>query len=369
MIVVQTSRETMPAVAVHPGKAHSLHLTELPVPAPGPGEVLVRVKRVGVCGTDQEIIEASFGSPPPGADWLVLGHEVLGQVEATGQGVTGWQPGDLVTNTVRRAGDCTCDPCLTGQTDMCTGHRYTEFGIIGRHGFMTHAFVEEPERLVRVPAALEQIGILVEPLSVVEKAWQQATLIQGRIPGWAPKTALVLGAGPIGLLGTLLLRSHGLEVTTVARRAAPSTASTIITAAGGRYASVREHSLAEITATMPSIDIIFEAAGNAHLSFDAMRLLGNNGVYVLLSLTPDAEDTVPVGAINREWVLGNKVLVGSVNSSKEHFEMGVTDLQRFEALWPGLASRLITRRLHGFKDWQKIVERETDGVKTVIEVE
>lgn len=362
-----TPTPTMPAVAVHPGRPHSLHLTELPRPAAGPGQVLLKVRRVGVCGTDMEIIEAKFGTPPPGADELVIGHEMLGEIVEVGPGVVGWEPGMLVTDTVRRPGGCA--PCQGGQSDFCADLAYTEFGIIGRHGFMTELFVEEPERLVGVPPHLEAVGILTEPLSVVEKALQQAEAIQRRIESWVPRTALVLGAGPIGILGTLLLRSRGMEVVTVARRPAPNAPSAILEAAGARYASIRETSLAEIAAGLPPIDVIFECSGNAELAFEAARVLGNNGVLVLLSITASGEPApIDIGAINREFVLGNKVMVGSVNSSKIHFEMGVEDLARFESLWPGLAARLITRRLPGLAAWEEITQREADGIKTVIEV-
>ncbi|MFM9108980.1 MAG: glucose 1-dehydrogenase [Chloroflexota bacterium] len=360
--------EMMPAVAVRPGTPHSLHPTTLPRPEPGPGEVLVKVLRVGVCGTDMEIIEAKFGTAPSGSEALVLGHEVFGVVEAAGPGAgSAMAPGTYVTTTVRRPGGCA--PCQSGQGDFCADLAYTEHGIIGLHGFMTEHFVERPERLIAVPAALEPVGILTEPLSVVEKALQQATAIQRRIDSWQPRTALVLGAGPIGLLGTLLLRSRGMEVVTVARRHAPNAPSEIIEAAGGRYVSIRERALPEIAAELPPIDLIFECSGNATLAFDATRVLGNNGVLVLLSITGgEATTPIPLDLINREFVLGNKVMVGSVNSSKIHFEMGVEDLARFEGLWPGLTGRMITRRLPGLGAWQQITEREADGIKTVIEV-
>ncbi len=358
---------TMPAVAVRPGQAHSLHATRIPRPSAGPGQVLVDVIRVGVCGTDQEIIEGAIGAPPTDADALVLGHEVFGRVAALGEGVRGWEVGEFVTNTVRRPGGC--DPCQSGQADFCDDLAYSEYGIFGLNGFMTEQFVEDPQRLVRVPPHLSEIGILTEPLSVVEKALQQATLIQQRIEGWQPRTGLVIGAGPIGLLGTLLLRSRGLETVTVARRAAPNRPAEIIEAAGGHYASVRETSLTEIAAGLPPIDLVFECSGNAGMAFEAARVLGNNGVLVLLSLTPAGiVEPIDIGAVNREFVLGNKVMVGSVNSSKIHFEMGVADLERFEVAWPGLSSRLITRRLPGFASWEQIVQREADGIKTVIEV-
>ncbi|MFM8593718.1 MAG: alcohol dehydrogenase catalytic domain-containing protein, partial [Chloroflexota bacterium] len=295
-------------------------------------------------------------------------HVMLCRVEAVGGSVTGWQHGDLVTNTVRRPD--WCEACRSGQSDFCTDLEYTEFGIIGRHGFMTEYIVDQPERLIRVPVELEHVGILIEPLSVVEKALQQAQLIQRRISTWTPKSALVVGAGPSGLLGALLLRGRGVEDGTgVARRPAPNAPSRIIEAAGARYASVRERSLREIVADQPPVDVIFECSGNAEIAFDAMRVLGNNGVMVLLSIT-GGDDLVPqpINLLNREFVLGNKVLAGSVNSSKEHFELGVADLTAIVQRWRGLAEQLITRRLPGFAAWEQITQKESDGIKTVIEV-
>jgi threonine dehydrogenase-like Zn-dependent dehydrogenase len=209
----------------------------------------------------------------------------------------------------------------------------------------------------------------VEPLSVVEKALRQATLIQRRLAAWAPRTALVLGAGPIGLLGTLLLRSRGMQVTTVARRPGPHVAAEIIEAAGARYLPSLGGPLRELLAGCPPIDLIFEATGVADVPFQAMEVLGNDGVLVLLSLTGgEALAPVPVAAINRELVLGNKVIVGSVNSSMEDFQLGLADLARFEELWPGLAARLITRRLAGLGAYEQIAGRGQGGIKTVIEV-
>ena len=357
---------TMPAIAVYPGRADTVHLTELPRPTPGPGEALVRVRRVGVCGTDQEIIAALFGSPPTGSDELVLGHEVLGVVEATGPRTDGVREGDLVVATVRRPDGCPA--CLAGQPDMCVWQGFTERGIVGAHGYMVERFVEDVRHLVVLPPALESVGVLLEPLTVVEKALRQADLIQRRLASWAPKTALILGAGPIGLLGALLLRSRGIDVVVVARRPAPNPAAAIVEGCGGRYASLRETPLAELAADLPPFDLVFEATGVAQLAFEAMGVLGSNGVLVLLSNTGgDEVAPVPVARLNLGFVQGNKVLVGSVNAAHEDFTAGVADLGRFEELWPGLTARLITHRLNGFADVARIAGGIDEGIKAVIE--
>lgn len=251
---------------------------------------------------------------------------------------------------------------------MCIQRAYTERGILGAHGYMVEQFTEREPFLVPVPASLEGVGVLVEPLSVVEKAIRHADLIQARLRSWAPTTALVLGAGPIGLLGTLLLRLRGVEVVTVARRPAPNPAAAVVEACGARYHSVRETPLADVAATLPNIDLILEATGVSALVADGMTLLGNNGVLVLLSVTGgESVAPVPLDAINREFVFGNKVMVGSVNAGLEDFAAGVEHLAEFERRWPGLTSQVITHRLRGFDEAERIADATDDGIKTVVE--
>jgi threonine dehydrogenase-like Zn-dependent dehydrogenase len=363
-----TAIGVQPAIAIHPGQANSLHLTEIPRDEPGPGQVLIRVRQVGICGTDRELIHGSFGSAPTGAAALVLGHEMLGKIETVGPDVFDFTPGQLVTATVRRPDGCPA--CAAGQPDMCQWLDYTERGIVGLHGFMTESVVEDVRWVVGVPHELAHIGVLVEPLSVVEKALRQANLIQRRLASWDPKTALVLGAGPIGLLGTLLLRSRGMEVVTIARRPGPHPISELVEAAGARYAATQETSIQEVAAGLPPIDLIFEATGNAAPGFAAMEVLGNNGVLVLLSgASSPTELSVPAAAINGSLLRGNKVVAGSVNSGREDFEAGVEDLSRFETLWPALASRLITRHLDGLDDYACILDNPEGDIKTVIDVD
>ncbi len=353
-------------VAVHPGQAGSVHVTKLAQPRPGPDEALVRVRRVGVCGTDTEIINAKFGTAPAGAQELVLGHEVLGEVEAVGDGVTTLRPGDLVTATVRRPDGC--PTCRAGQVDMCLWGNYTERGILGAHGYMAQFFTENVRYLVPIPVELEPVSVLVEPLSVVEKAYRQAILIQRRLAVWTPETAVVLGAGPIGILGTLLLRQQGLQVYTLARTPAPNSAAEIVERAGAHYVSTRQISFANLRDSLPNVDLIFESTGASALAFEGMEALGINGVLMLLSITGgDAKGLVPTDAINRSVVLGNKIVAGSVNATTEDFARGVQRLGQFEHEWPGLAVSLITDRLRGFDDAHRIAEAAGRGVKTVLE--
>lgn len=358
------SNHTVRGVAIHPGRPHSIHLTSIPAPILAPDEVMVTVNQVGICGTDKEIIDGHFGTAPRGSDELILGHEVLGTVTEVGDNVTDLSPGQLVVATVRRPDDCPA--CRSGQPDFCLWRGFTEHGIIGRHGFMVERFGERPEYLIPVPTSLAHLGVLLEPLSVVEKALRVMNAVQQRLFDWNPKTAVIFGAGPIGLLGTLLLRSLDIDVYTIARRPAPHLAASIITEAGGTYLATSEHTLTDLVRDLPNIDIIFEASGDSEPAFSAMSLLGNNGVLVLLSLTgTDRTLSVPADAINREFVAGNKLMVGSVNSHYDDFVSGVARLSTFEQRWPGLTSRLITVHLNGFDDALRI--RDAGGIKAILD--
>jgi threonine dehydrogenase-like Zn-dependent dehydrogenase len=358
----------VPGLAVTPGTPHSLHLTEIVLPRIGPGDVQIRVLQAGICGTDREIIEAHFGSAPSDGPSLVIGHEVLGVVEAIGDTVTTVSPGDLVTVTVRRG--CGCAQCAAGASDFCADLRFTERGIIGLHGFMTKQFVESAEYVIPVPSELREIGVLVEPTSVAEKAWRVAMAVQSRIAAWQPKTAAVFGAGPIGLLATLVLRAKGLDVYTVARRpASESPAARIVAACGATYIASREQDLAELKAAMPNVDIIMECSGSSEAVEAAIPLLGINGVLILLSVTGgNRTATLPLDKVNFEFVTGNKAMVGSVNSTADDFRAAITDLQEIERRWPGLATRLITHRLSSLDEAVGLMESTRGAIKAIVEL-
>ncbi len=362
-----TSVAAVDAIAVNPKRPNSLQRTTVDLPVVGPSDVLVDVIRVGVCGTDREIIHGEIGYAPEGSDLLVIGHEVLGRVNTVGDAVSDLAPGDLVTATVRRPDGCPA--CRAGEPDMCLWLTYTERGINGAHGFMAHQFVERRENLIPIPGHLETTGVLIEPLTVVEKALRQAHLIQQRMAYWTPKTAIVTGAGPIGILGTLLLRSLGTDVHTVARTLAPNTSATVIEAAGAHYVSTQDESLAQLAERVGPVDLMIESTGASQVGFEAMRVLGNNGVLVLLSLTGGGKTIeIPADAINTSLVVGNKVVVGSVNAGAVDFTNAVTRLERFDELWPGLAASLITSRIPFDGDLDAIIDKATDGIKTVVEV-
>ena len=334
----------MRAVTVVPGKAHSLTVREdIPEPPIDDRRALVRVLETGVCGTDKEIDEALFGEAPPGSPYLILGHENLGRVERTPEG-SGLAKGDLVVSTVRRPCPELCRSCIEGQHDMClTGH-YLERGIKGLHGFMCDLYVESPRYLIHVPPGLRAVAVLIEPLSFIEKGIEQALRIQQRLE-WEPRTALVLGAGPVGLLAGLTLRLRGLDVTLASRGPETSAAARLAQDAGMRYVA-RTTPVERLPSVVGEIDIVFEGTGAAAMIMPAIQTLGLDGVCVLASVTGgEAKVEIDVAAWNREVVLGNRVVLGTVNAGRRHFEAGVRDLATAEERFPGWLGRMITRRL------------------------
>ena len=341
----------MKAVAVYPGRPGSAHLAEVPEPSldqvPDGRGVLVRVLRVGLDGTDHEINGGQYGTAPEGDDFLVLGHESLGVVEEVGAAVTELEPGDLVVARVRRAGTSIYD--RIDMPDMTTDDEYFEHGISRVHGFLTERYVEEPRYLIRVPASLREVGVLLEPTSVVEKGIHQAYEIQRRLRIWEPRRAAVLGAGTIGLLATMALRNRGLEVTTFGLDEAPYLNSNLVEALGARYVGTRDRAVPQLAGEHGQFDLIFEATGFSPLVFEAMcLLLGKNGVIVLSSVTGGMRRVdVPSDAINLDFVLGNKVMVGTVNANRLHFEAGVADMAIAEAQYPGWLGRLLTHPVRG----------------------
>ncbi len=354
------ARKMMKAIAVFPGRPGSVHLAELPKPSvtdiPGGRGVLVRILRVGVDGTDKEINAAEYGEAPEGSPFLVLGHESFGVVEEIGARVTELMTGDYVVATVRRPGMSIYD--RIGTSDMTTDDVYFERGISRRHGFLTEYYVEDPEFLVKMPQGLREVGVLLEPTTVVEKGIAQAFEIQRRLRVWRPKKAAVIGAGTIGLLATLALRLRGLEVTTFAKQRRPYLNSDLVETLRARYASAEEDdAFLNVAAKYGPFDLIFEASGFAPLMFDAMQALAKNGVLVLSSVTgSDHKVEVPADRINLSFVLGNKVMVGTVNANREYFETGVKDLSQAALEYPGWLNRLLTHPVKGLENYRQLFE-------------
>ncbi|MCZ6796002.1 MAG: glucose 1-dehydrogenase [Planctomycetota bacterium] len=364
----------MKAIAVLPGKPNSVHLASLESPSvsdvPGGRGVLVEVLQVGVDGTDKEINAAEYGGAPPGYDFLVIGHESFGRVAEVGPNVSELRPGDLVAATVRRPGKSLYD--VIGTYDMTTDETYYERGINLIHGFLTEYYVDEPEYLVRVPQGVAHAGVLMEPVSIVEKGVAQAYEIQRRLLVWRPKRAAVMGAGAIGQLATLILRLRGLDVVTVARTPGPHLKSELVEALGATYLSTGEKTIEEIAAEHGPFDLVFEATGSSAVAWRSLEILAKNGILVLTSITGgDRRIEIPADRINLDFVLYNKVMFGTVNAHRGYVEMGVRDFALAECQVPGWLSRLLSHPVEGLENYEemmRLLTSEKQAVKVYVQV-
>jgi len=372
----------MKAVAVIPGKPNSVHLRDVPVPTltdqphphvcrvPEGRAVKVKSLQIGVDATDREINEALYGNAPPGGEHLVIGHESFGRVVEVGDKVTEFKPGDYVSCTVRRPGGSLFDKI--GRNDITKEEVYYERGINLCHGYLTEYFVDDAEYMVKVPVNLKHLGVLSEPASVCAKAIEQAYLAQQRLQVWNPQRAFVLGAGQIGLLATMMLRLRGLEVYTLATRPGPHRKSEITEAYGATYVSTRQTSMADLAKQVGKPDLIFEATGNAEVCFRAMEVLAINGALVWTSITGGSHDVTVDGAkINLEWVLGNKLLVSSVNGNRRHFELGIQALSHGEHTYPGVTERILTHPVAGLDNYQEMMRllvEDKEALKVFVNV-
>ena len=365
MATAQTATGTMQAVAVTPLRAQSARLVTMPVPAAQPGRLVMRVLEVGIDGTDTEINNAQYGEAPPGYDFLVIGHEALSRVEAIGDGVTGFAAGELVVATVRRPDGCI--NCHAGESDMCLTGGYTERGIKGAHGYMAELYDEVPDFLVKIPPALRPFAVLLEPLSIVEKAIFQAWKIQERMV-WAPKRAVILGAGTIGVLAAVLLRLRGLEVHVYATTPEDDDRARLIGSLGAAYHDVHRHPIAHLADELGQIDFILEATGVSSVAFEAAGAVGVNGVVCLVGVSGGTgQIQIPGDVLNLRLVLGNRLVFGSVNANRRYFEMGVRHFQDGEGRWPGIFEKLITRRVP-FKDFRSALDRRPTDIKTLLTI-
>ncbi len=365
----------MKAIAVYPGKPNSLHLADLAMPSvdqvPDGRGVLVKVLRVGVDGTDKEINAAEYGAAPRGYDFLTLGHESFGRVVEVGPNVSGLARGHYVVATVRRPGRSLYD--AIGTSDVTTDTTYYERGINLLHGYLTEYYVDDAEYIVRVPAQLKSVGVLLEPASVVEKGIEQAFEIQRRLKVWRPARAAVVGAGPLGLLATLFLRLRGLDVTTLARSLPPTLQSDLVESLGARYVSTHQTPLVQAAEQHGPFDLIVEATGASSVAFEGMQALGPNGVLVLTGISGgDRMIEVPADRILLGFVLGNKVAVGSVNANRTHFERGVQDMALAALEYPGWLERLLTHPVRGLDNYDQMMRLLTDeksAIKVFVEVD
>jgi threonine dehydrogenase-like Zn-dependent dehydrogenase len=362
------------ALAVTPAERRIELVTDHPEPAiVAPDDVLLRVLRVGVCGTDREICAFDYGTPPAGESRLVLGHESLTEVVAAGPAAAGFAPGQLVVPMVRRpCADLACDACRAGRQDFCVTGGYVERGIKGAHGFMTERVMDSARWLVPLPEALRDVGVLVEPLTIAEKALLEVRRMLDRMP-WrgddlAGLRAVVLGGGPVGLLGAMALRTAGCAVTLLSKQPATDVRAGLMETIGGRYASAAETPIATLLPSLGRTDLVYEAVGAAAPAFEALGALGPNAMFVFTGVpgrrgAPDVDS----GAIMRSVVLNNQVVLGTVNAGRDAYEAAVADLGRFVAAWPDAVRALITNRVP-LEGAPGALTTRGDGIKTVVEI-
>jgi threonine dehydrogenase-like Zn-dependent dehydrogenase len=346
----------MRALTVRPGVAGSARLDDVPEPPEAEGPVLVEVLAIGVCGTDAEIIAGKYGEAPPGAQRLILGHESLGRVVEAPEG-SGLAKGDLVAGIVRRPDPVPCPNCAVGEWDMCRNGLYTEHGIKRLDGFARERYRSEPHRLVKIDPKLGHLGVLMEPASILAKAWEHIERI-GRRAAWSPRKVLVTGAGPIGLLAALMGVQRGLEVHVLDR-----------VTDGPKPGLVRDLGASYHTGTVqeacPGADIVIECTGVSRLVFDAMEATGANGIVCLTGVSSGGRDlTIDLGKLNRAMVLENDVVFGSVNANRRHYEAAAEALAKADHDW---LARLITRRVP-LDHWQDALNRRPDDVKPVLKL-
>jgi len=344
------------ALTVVPGQAGSARLDDVPDPNPRSDLVLVETLLIGVCGTDIEIVSGRYGWAPPGQDRLVLGHESLGRVLQAPPG-SGLAQGDLVVGIVRRPDPEPCPNCAAGEWDMCRNGRYTERGIKQLHGYCSVRYVVEPGYAVKVDPSLERVGVLLEPTSVVAKAWEHVERI-GRRTTWEPRKALVTGAGPIGLLAALLAVQRGLD-THVLDRVTDGPKPQLVRDLGATYHS------GSVEEACKDADVVVEATGVGQLVFDVMQHTGAGGIVCLTGVSSSGRSIgVDAGLLNRELVLENDVVFGSVNANRRHYEQAAEALARADRGW---LEGLITRTVP-VERWQESLERRPDDVKVVIDL-
>ena len=369
----------MKAVAVFPAE-HRCSVIDHPEPrVASPTEVRLRMLDVGICGTDKEIVSFQYGTPPDGSPYLVIGHESLGEVVEVGAQVTRVKAGDLAVPTVRRPCDVpTCLACRAGRQDFCSSAQYTERGIVRRHGFMTEFVVEEERYLNPVPRGLRDVAVLVEPLTIAEKAVEQMWQVQQRLPWTVPtgagvppaqgRNALVLGGGPVGLLGAMKLLLEGFSTTVYSRTPPSCDLDALVTGMGAKFVHAETVGVAELAGLIGSIDVVYEAVGASALAYDVMQYLGTNGVFIFTGVPgrkgPNSVDT---DRLMRDAVLKNQMIFGTVNSSVAHFANAVVDLGKFAERWPSAVRSLISHRFP-IEQAGDPLSGKSGGIKNVIAV-
>jgi threonine dehydrogenase-like Zn-dependent dehydrogenase len=345
----------MRALTVQPGHPNSLRLDDIPPPPASEGDVLVRALALGICGTDREIIAGNYGWAPAGAQRLIIGHESLGRVEEAPAG-SDFAPGDLVVGIVRRPDPVPCPACAAGEWDMCRNGQYTERGIKQRNGYGAEQFRVERDFLVKLDPALDQLGVLMEPTSIVAKAWEQVGRIGERSSYWRPRVVLVTGAGPVGLLAALLATQRGFEVHVLDR-----------VDDGPKPALVRDLGATYLCGDFGSLepDIVIECTGAGSLVLDVLRRNAPEGIVCLTGVSSGGHKlNFDVGDLNRSMVLENDLVFGSVNANRRHYRAAAQALAKADKSW---LARVITRRVPLARWPEAFAPPKPDDVKVVLD--
>jgi glucose 1-dehydrogenase len=368
----------MKAVAVFPA-SQEVNLIEQVGPAiTHPDQVKLRMLDVGICGADKEICTFAYGSPPQGESYLVIGHEALGEVVAAGSDVHNLAPGDLVVPTVRRpCPHARCRPCRAGQQDFCETGDFIEHGIKGAHGYLAEYVIDDARYMNIVPRDLRDVAVLVEPLTIAEKAEAQLYGLMQRRPPWIDPTAtertfgkghnaLILGAGPVGLLGAMALLSVGFKTFIYSRSRAPDPRIDVAQKIGATYLSSQDVAVRHLAAHVGPIDLVYEAVGHSLLAFEVLHELGPNGIYVLTGV-PGRQTLIEAdpAALFGEMVLKNQVVLGTVNAGPKAFAAAIADLQTFHLRWPDAVRALMDERTPIDHAVQRILDRPV-GIKSII---
>jgi threonine dehydrogenase-like Zn-dependent dehydrogenase len=366
----------MRAVAVIPGTQEVQMVTQ-PIPdLSAPTDVKLRILEVGVCGTDREICAFEYGTPPKGDDRLVIGHESLGEVVEVGAAVSGLRAGDLVVPMVRRP--CpheSCRACRVGRQDFCFTGDIRERGIKEAHGFMTEFVVDDVQYMNTVPAHLRKVAVLVEPLTIAEKALIQLWELQVRLPWDCPHTfvgrghchkAVVLGAGPVGLLGAMAFAVADFETFVYSAEPDDHWKAGLVRSFGGKFVSAASHTVDALAETVGNIDLAYEATGNSRVTFDLLRVLGTNGILVMTGV-PGHKGPAPIDTdgLMRNMVLRNQLILGTVNAGKDAFRAAIGDLTTFVECWPDAVQALITSR-HTIDSYRDVLLSAPTGIKDVL---
>lgn len=345
----------MRALTIVPQSPGSLSVQDMPAPEPAPAELLVDAMAVGVCGTDKEIAQGEYGVAPPGEERLVIGHESLGRVRSAPEG-SGFAAGDLVAGVVRRPDPVPCPACAHGEFDMCRNGEYVERGIKGLHGYASEQWTVHPDYAVKVDPALEHLGVLMEPTSVVAKAWEQVERIGARAY-FDPRSVLVTGAGPIGLLAALFGRQRGLDVH-VLDRVTEGPKPDLVRDLGGTY----HHDLDDAFDKVQP-DVVIEATGAAPVVVKAISSTAPYGIVCLTGVSAGGRQIeVDAGAVNRDIVLENAAVVGTVNANQRHYRAGAEALGSADRGW---LERLVSRRVP-VEDFADAFDAREDDVKVVL---